>query len=177
MDKTKSPSLLNLAFTALIVIVALVYAIVAISTEDVIWFLPAFNEYPEEIEVNCYGSVFSIYPEDEAYNGLVAIINETLSGRKNYDPLTLSVETYDYYRTSDSVMVLELFYTYQVRVHSFYKFFSNLDSIIIPLDGRHSKTDAIFGRSNGPSTAGSLHYMSMPDVRVYIESQGICNAP
>ncbi len=177
MDKAKTPSLLNLAGTAVVIIVLLIYGFVALSTEDPIWFVSTYNEYPEEIFINCYGSTSVLLPNDPLFDSLVSVINETFSSRKNYDPLTMSDETYQYYLTSKDVMVLEIIYTQKVRIHSFYKFFSNLDSIIVPLDGRHSKTNAIFGRSNAFSTAGSLHYDTLPQVRSFVESNGICSAP
>lgn len=177
MDRSKSPSLLNLAVTAVVIFSALVYGFVALSTEDLAWFISTYNEYPEEIALNCYGQQSSLLPGDPLYDDLVSLINETFSGRKNYDSLTMSEDTYTYYLSSEDVMVLELVYTQKVRIHSFYKYFSNLDSIVIPLDGRHSKTNAIFGRSNGQSTAGSLHYITMPQIRTFVETNGICVKP
>ena len=177
MDRSKSPSLLNLGVTAVVIFGALVYGFVALSTEDLAWFISTYNEYPEEIAVNCYGQQSSLFPGDANYDELVSLINETFSGRKNYDSLTMSQDTYTYYSTSDAVMVLELIYTQKVRIHSFYKYFSNLDSIVLPLDGRHSNTNAIFGRSNGLSTAGSLHYITIPQIRTFVEANGICAKP
>ena len=177
MDKSKSPSLLNLGITSLVILVALIYGFVTLSTEDPLWFTSAFEEIPEEVFVNCYGQISNLLPEDPRYNGLVATLNVSLSSGKNYDSLTMSDETYEYYLTSDDVMVLEVIYTQQIRIHSFVKYFSNLDSIVIPLDGRHSNTNAIFGRSNGYSTAGSLHYLTMPQVREFVEANNICTAP
>lgn len=177
MDKTRPPSLINLVIIAALIFAGLYYAIIALSTEDPLWFLPTFEEFPEEIVMNCYGTVTSLRPGDEHYDALVGLVNETLSTSKNYDGLTMSDETYTYYLTDSTVMVLELIYTQKVRIHSTYKFFGNLDSIVIPLDGRHSNTNAIFGRSNGLSTAGALHYLALPDIRAYLGTSGLCQAP
>ena len=177
MDKANNPSLLNLALTSVVILIALIYGFVTLSTEDPRWFITTFDEYPEEISLNCYGSEQSLFPGDPDFEELVVKINDVLSTRKNYDSLTMSQETYDYYKTSDAVMVLELIYTQKVRIHSFYKYFSNLDSIVIPLDGRHSNTNAIFGRSNDQGTAGSLHYNLLPEIRELVESRNICAAP
>ncbi len=177
MDKTQSPSLGGLILTMGALIVALVYIFVAFNTEDPLWFYTKFDEQPVEIFLNCYGNEVLIVPGDPQYGGLVALVNKTLSGRKNWDSLTMSNATYQEYLTSPDMMVMELYYSPQVRIHSFYRYFSNLDSLVIPLVGRHAQTNAVFGRSNNQNTAGSLHYNGIPDIRAYIENEGICTTP
>jgi hypothetical protein len=174
MNRNSSPSIINLILTVLVLLVVLVYAFLTLSTQDPLWMLPTFSETPDEIQLNCYGEMISLIPEDPEFSPLVAVINEKLSESKNYDSLTLSDSSYQEYQETDEMMVMELFYSPPVRIHSIYRFFSNLDSIIIPLDGRHARTNAIFGRANGLSTAGSLHFPNIPDIRAYVESTGIC---
>ncbi|HLF89453.1 MAG TPA: hypothetical protein VI451_10940 [Anaerolineales bacterium] len=177
MDKSRSPSLGGLIITVVIVVVALMYVFVALNTQDSLWFVPTFAEHPTQIVLNCYGKPLFIRPEDPRYEELVNKVNETLSGNKNWDSLTISDETYAEYQDSSEMMIMELFYAPRVRIHSFYKYFSDLDSIIIPLDGRHAQTNAIFGRTNNASTAGALHYDQIPEIRAFIEEQGICIQP
>jgi hypothetical protein len=174
MDKSKSPSLINLAFTAAILITLMVYGIIALSTQDPLWFIPTFDEFPDEIDLYCYGTLTTLRPEDDHFTELVEVINRTLSTTKNFDQLTMSDETYAYYQTDPTVVVLEIHYSHKVRIHSFYAFFSNLDSVLIPLVGRHANVHAIFGRSNGFSTGGSLHYNAMPQVTEFVQSSGLC---
>ena len=174
MDKTKSPSLINLAITSVLLILALVYGIIAMSTQDPAWFVSTFDEFPEEIDLFCYGNLTTLRPEDPHFTGLVQVLNETLSTSKNFDSLTMSDTTYEYYQTSPEVVALEIVYTHKVRIHSIYSFFSNLDSIVIPLVGRHSNVNAVFGRSNGLSTGGSLHFLAMPDVTTFVQESGLC---
>jgi len=177
MDQSRSPSLVGLIVTVVFLVVALVYIFVSINTQDPLWFISAFSERPVQIVINCYGNQTILRPEDSRYEELVAKINEILSGRKYWDSLSLSDETYTEYLDSPEMMILELFYAPRVRIHSSYKYFSDLDSIIIPLDGRHAKTNAIFGRRNDKNTAGSLHFDHVPEILQLIELQGICNKP
>ncbi|MFQ5615046.1 MAG: hypothetical protein ACE5GO_01070 [Anaerolineales bacterium] len=177
MDKTRSPSVFGLLITIVVVIVALIYGFISLNTEDPLWFVASFDEQPEEIFINCYGEEVVLVPEDPQFDGLVTIVNNILSRRKNWDSLTISEETYEDYQRNTQMMIMELYYSQQVRIHSFYKYFSNLDSIIIPLDGRHAKTNAIFGRSNNFNTAGSLHFDDIPAIREHVENQGICITP
>jgi len=177
MDNSRSPSLRGLIMTVVVLIVALVYLFISLNTQDPLWFVSTFTERPVQIVINCYGSQVIIRPEDARYEGLVAKVNETLSGTKNWDSLTLSDDTYTEYQDSAEVMIMEMFYVPRVRIHSFYIYFSDLDSIVVPLDGRHAKTNAIFGRTNEKNTGGSLHYDHIPAIRQLIEEQGICIKP
>lgn len=177
MDKSRSPSLAGLVFTVVIVVAVLIYALVALNTQDHLWFVSTFSERPNQIVINCYGEQLILREGSPYFDGLVELINAVLSGRKYWDSTTLSEETYQEYQKSSNMMVIELFYAPRVRIHSFYKYFSNLDSIVIPLDGRHANTNAIFGRVNDLSTAGALHFEGIPDIREYIEEQAICVGP
>lgn len=177
MDKSRSPSLLGLIVTVVLLIIGLVYLFVSLNTQDPLWFISSFSARPSQIVINCYGSPVFVRPEDSRYDGLVNKVNEVLSGKKYWDQLTLSDNTYQEYQDTSEMMIMELFYAPRARIHSFYKYFSNLDSIVIPLDGRHASTYAIFGRVNNKNTAGSLHFDNMPQILEWVESQGICVKP
>lgn len=177
MDKSNSPSLLGLLLTVVFLIIGLVYLFIALNTQDPLWFVSTFEERPSQIVINCYGSQVFIRPDNPNYEGLTSTVNEVLSGRKYWDSLTLSDDSYAEYQTNSEMMIMELFYAPRVRIHSLYKYFSNLDSIVIPLDGRHASTNAIFGRTNNNNTAGALHYDGIPQIRAWVEAQGICVQP
>jgi hypothetical protein len=121
--------------------------------------------------------VVKFKPGSTQFNKLTDLVNDSISGSKNWDGTTLSEESYSYYQTSDDVMVIELFYAPPVRIHTFYKFYGNVDTIIIPLDGRHSETNALFGRTRGLPAAGSLHLKSTAQIRDYAQNQGLCTKP
>jgi hypothetical protein len=177
MDNSRSPSLLGLLVTVAVLIVGLVYLFISLNTQDPLWFVSTFSERPTQVVINCYGEHVFIRPEDARYEGLVSTVNEILSGQKYWDSLSLSADTYVEYQDSSEMMIMELFYAPRARIHSLYKYFSNLDSIVIPLDGRHASTYAIFGRINNNNTAGSLHFDNLPDIRAWVEAQGICVQP
>jgi hypothetical protein len=103
------------------------------------------------------------------------LLKEILSGRKNWDSLTMSDETYQYFLESDAVVALEFRYDRPVRVHSMYKYFSGINAIVIPLIGRHSNVNAIFGMIDGLPTAGALHVDSSAPLRDYLAATGLCS--
>jgi hypothetical protein len=126
------------------------------STQDLLWVWPFFSEQSYEIDLHCYGEVVKFKPGSTQFNKLTDLVNDSISGSKNWDGTTLSDDSYSYYQTSDDVMVIELFYAPPVRIHTFYKFYGNVDTIIIPLDGRHSETNALFGRTRW-ITSSKIH--------------------
>ncbi len=97
-----------------------------------------------------------------------------MSGRKRWDSLTMSEATYQEYQTNPQMIVLEFFYPEPVRVHSTYKFYSNVDNLVIPIEGRHSQTNAVFGQANGIPTAGALHIDSTEQFKTYMTNMDLC---
>jgi len=170
------PSFRNLIIIVLIVLVLVVYAIIAFATGDWLWFSSNFVETPNSIVLHCYGETTDIDPGSFHFSKLKEIMNESLSGGKRWDPLTMSEDTYAEYQTNPQMIVVEFFYPEPVRVHTSYKFFSNVDNLVVPLEGRHSNTNAVFGQVNGIPTAGSLHIDSTDQFKVYLQNMDLCQA-
>lgn len=175
MDRTNNPNVLSLLLTTTAVVVTVVYLLVAFNTQDALWFTSKFDESPTEVNINCYGEEIVLVPGEAQYNALVPVINEVLSGSKNWDSLTMSADTYSEYKTTDIMMIMELHYNPPVRIHSNSAYFSKLSSIIIPLDGRHARTNAIFGTIFYNPSSGSMHFSGIPDIRSFVEENGICS--
>jgi hypothetical protein len=169
-----SPSLLRFLGLAILFIAPVIYLIIALNTGDLLWISPFFNAEPAAIVVHCYGEDVPIDPNSEYFTEINGLVQQTLTGRKRWDPLTLSAVTYEEYQSQPTNMVLELYYGSKIRIHSRYKFFSNVDTLIIPLDGRHAQTNAIFGRTNEYISVGSFHVKTTTPLVEYISVEGIC---
>ena len=174
MSESNSPSLLSLFGTIGVFLIVAVYGFISLNTEDFLWWKTSFEETPEQFVVNCYGDLQTIAAGETHFNELTGLVNSTLSGRKNWDSLSMSEDTYAYYQESDAVVVLEAQYRYPVRVHSIYKYFSNVKSLVMPLDGRHSGANTVFGLSPDGINAGALHTSSNAELSSYLSSSGIC---
>ena len=168
------PSIIKLVTTVVLVVVIIIYVIISLSTGDWLWWNPKFSETPHAMMVQCYGDTITIDPGSYHFGALTKIVDQDLSGRKRWDQLSLSEVTYHDYQTDASMMVLELSFGEPIRIHSNYKFFSNVDQLVIPLDGRHAQTNAIFGLNQGIPTAGSMHVESIASISSYLKNQGIC---
>jgi hypothetical protein len=116
-------------------------------------------------------------PQSDEFREMTDRINLALTGRKRWDQLSMSEITYQEYQTSPSVLVVEIFYSPLIRIHSRYKFFGSVDTLVIPLVGRHAYTNPVFGRTNDFPVAGSLHVESTTPILEYIQERGICEQP
>ncbi len=190
MEHQRRPSLLTPLLIAVVIILILAYLGIALNTQDALFFVKTFEEEPYQLLVHCFGDTLTLNRGSEQFDELNNIFNRAMSGDKYWDSLTMSDDTYNYYQTSEAVMVLELLYSPPVLVHSSVKFFKNVDTLVVPLVGRHASAYPVFGRTQtqhmnedgervveGISTAGSFHLENTAPILEYIESQGLCQNP
>jgi hypothetical protein len=175
--KPHTPSLLKAALLGIVIFAGLLFLITAMNTGDLLWFWPSFKGIPVDITVHCYGKDVQVTPGQPAFEAVNTVINSSLGGNKRWDSLSMSDETYQEYQTSPAVMVVELSYDPPVRLHSQYAFFKNVNTLIIPLDGRHVSTNPVFGRTNGFTNSGSFHLKSTAPIIAVLQEQGICTKP
>lgn len=175
--KPHSPSLLSMLLITVPIIAVMFALIVAMNTGDMLWFYPVFDEVPVGMMVYCYGEAEEVRPGDPAFEALNAAVNQVISSTKRWDPLSLSDVTFEEYHTSDQMVVLELYYDPPVRIHSHYKFMKNIDTIIIPLEGRHAQYNTIFGRLGEYIAAGSFHFKTMAPIVDAVQAAGLCQLP
>jgi hypothetical protein len=166
-----------MAGMAILVLVPIVYLIIAMNTGDLLWISPVFDAQPRAIMVHCFGEDIGLNEGTPRFEELTDLVNQTLSGSKRWDSLSLSEVTYQDYQSHPLMMVLELSYDEPFRVHSPYKFFSRVDSIIIPLEGRHAITNAVFGRRGDFPAAGSFHVKTTAPLVEYLTVNGLCPQP
>ena len=160
---------------AVLFLAPLIYLIIAMNTGDLLWASPVFNYQPQTIVVHCFGEDVYIEWGTSEFDELTESVNQSLTVRKRWDPLSISVETYQDYQSHPQMMVVELTYSEPIRVHSRYKFFSNVDRIIIPLVGRHAQTNAVFGRRYDFPAPGSFHVGTTASIKDYLAERGLCS--
>lgn len=176
-SQPSSPSLLKMAGMAILAILPIVYGVIALNTGDLLWISPVFSAEPDAIVIHCYGNDVPVEPGSRGFTQITNLVNGALSGTKRWDQLSLSEATYQDYLHSSEMMVLELDYSQPVRVHSQYKFFSDVDTLLIPLDGRHASTNAVFALRQGKADAGSMHIESNAPLVEYMAAENLCRKP
>lgn len=174
IGQRKPPSITNLVVTAAVALGVLIYLILALNTEDPLWFWPFFEEEPSLVAVYCYGELSTFAPGDDGYDGLTALFQDSLSGQKRWDPITMSLQTYEEYTTSDRVVVVEAAFAESVRVHSVFKYFSQVDRLVVPLDGRHASIYPVFAQNNGLVVPGSFQLDTTQPFVDLLADTGIC---
>ncbi len=170
----KEPSIRNLVIIVVIVMILTVYAFISFGTGDWLWFSANFSARPSAVVLHCYGETISYDPGSFQFSKFTEIMNDSMSGRKRWDPLTMSEQTYTEYQTHPQMLVVEFFYPEPQRVHSTSSLYSNVDNLVVPLEGRHSRTNAVFGQNGGVPTGGSLHIDSTDQFREFIRNMDLC---
>lgn len=173
-NRQKQPSIMGMFATVGIILVIVFYAMVSMNTGDPLWFYPVFSEMPASVTVLCYGEEVDVHPNSAEFGTLTEIFNQHFSGYKNWDSLSMSQTSWADYQTNDQFATLVMSYGEPVRVHSIYKYFSNVDTLVVPLDGRHSSSRAVFGMANQEPGAGALHMETIDPIVDYVSGTGIC---
>jgi hypothetical protein len=172
--KPSSPSLLKAGISGVVIFALIFFAVITMNTGDLLWFWPIFKEAPVGIIVHCYGTDIEVKPGKPAFEAVTNAVNTSLTGNKRWDQLSMSEVTYQEYKTSPTMMVIELHYDPPVTIHSQYAFFKSVNWLIIPLDGRHAPTNAVFGLEGGYTDPGSYHVNSTAKIVTALLDQGIC---
>jgi len=194
---SKRASLTEFFITIVLAFAFFVYLSITIYTKDPLWVWPVYNSQPVSALIRCYGGEVGLVYNSQPVSALIrcyggevrleghstnlaaiaGMVNEQLSGKKRWDELNLTDQTYEEYQSSPRMMILELFYDSPQRVHSSSPFFSNFDSLLIPLDGRHSDTSIIFALIGGMPGGGSFHVQDFQPVVDYLVQRNICSKP
>lgn len=174
VGERKDPSIRNLVIIVIVVLILIVYAIIAFTTGDLLWFSTTFRETPYAVVLHCRGETLDIDQGSFHFSRLTRIMNDSMSGRKRWDSLTMSTETYQDYQTNPQMVVVEFFYREPVRVHSTYSYYSNVDNFVVPIEGRHAQANVVFGQNNGIPTGGALYIESIDEFKVYLQNMDLC---
>jgi len=175
MNEYSPPSIGALLKTLAVFVVIILYAGVALNTSDPLWFWTRFDAHPQTMTLYCYGEDLVLDPQEQSFAEITALVNRSMSGSKRWDETYMSGNTYRDYRTHPKMMALELTYPKPIRIHTDTFYFSNVKTLIIPLEGTHAYTNAVFGRTDlGRTSMGALHVESFAPLVEYLQTEGIC---
>ena len=172
--RPNSPSVLKAGISGVVIFGLIAFAVMALNTDDILWFWPFFNDTPVQIDVNCYGKNMQVAPGTNAFTAVSTAVNSSLTGVKRWDQTTMSQTTYQEYQTSSTVMVLMLHYDPPATVHSQYAFMKSVDWLVVPLVGRHATTNPVFGVEGNYIDPGSYHMNNTTQIVNALQEQGVC---
>jgi hypothetical protein len=173
----KKASILDFLLTVTIVLIGSLYLTIASYSRDLLWFWPKFEVMPAQVIIQCYGSKQILEGNSQEAEEITTLVNDQISGDKRFDPLSLTIPTYEYYQNNPDVVILELVYSSPVRIHLPNMFFTNITSLIIPLEGRYASSFIIFGLIDGVPAGGSFHINSNQAIMDYLDHSALCSKP
>lgn len=174
VGEREAPSILKLLGVAAVGLLAVTYLTVAFSTEDALWFWPGFHARPASLFVHCDGRTLEVTSGSIAFEELVKRLDQGLWGWKRWTPLSMSDSTWMEYREGVGSQVLEFRYDRPVDIHSHFRFFKDVDTLVVPLRGRHAEACPVFGLRNGRPVAGALHLDDTATLLEVIRSESLC---
>ena len=174
VGQRSTPSMLRLLGVVVVAVILIFFLVMALGTQDLLWFWPAFDAQPDAIVIRCYGETLEVNTESTAFQELVESLSQGLWGMKQWTDLSLSYSTLQLYRYEEDTLVVEFMYNSPIRIHSHYRYFSNVDTLLVPLVGRHAGTYPIFGMRRGSPLAGSLHIETSDPLLDIVSESGLC---
>jgi hypothetical protein len=170
----KHVSLWGFLLTIVLVVAGAVYTLKAAYSRDPLWFWSGFEAMPSQVVIRCHDRTVILGSASPDTGGIAALVNQQLSGRKRFDPMSLSDATFAYYQTDPGVVTLELIYAEPVRVHLPNMYFTNITSFLIPLEGRYADTAILFGLIDGRPAGGALHVETNQPIVDYLAGATLC---
>lgn len=137
-------------------IVLIIYFIGALNTGNWFWILPIQPTYvPSRIVIRNHGQVTEYRPEDPEFAILREALDNAFSDFSNLDlvPIGLSEGTLQEY--NESSVVMEIYYPQPIRFNTIVRM-SNVNQLLIPIEGRHSGYRYLFPGSDGQWLAGAF---------------------
>jgi hypothetical protein len=170
----RGPSVGSFFFTLIVGIGAIVYISFSVYARDHLWFWPTFEEIPSRILVRCYGEDVNLQPGSVEFREITRLVNEQLSGDKQWQDITISNQTFSDFQTDPMMVILELGYTKPVDVHTGTAMFIDINTLITPLVGRFANENIFLGAKGPNFTGGRVHVQDTQPIKDYISQSTIC---
>jgi hypothetical protein len=160
---TVQVNLRGLFFALLVVIVLIIFGIGTLTNGDPLWFLPIFDETPQQIVVYTGGCSVTLSNGQPGFDELTNAVNQTLPQVEGFNStFGVSLDSLKEYRQKERM--LEIFYAKPVTVHAPYRF-GHPDTILIPLSGYLAETRSVFGGKAGDYWAGALRLKTVEPIQ------------
>lgn len=143
-----------------VIVLGIWYLVNLLNTGNPFWFLPIQPSYtPSRIVIYNYGQVVTIRPGDPAFNTLVSGLNDSLAAFQNQALVDIGISDETLQRYHDQELVLDIYFPDEIKFNLPIRF-SQVNNLLIPIDGRHSDSRYVFLGKNGQYLAGALQVMS-----------------
>jgi len=162
--RRRGPSLLLLAVWFVIFVLIVVWAGVALTVEDALWFVPVFRAEASVIDLYWDGQQVRLLPGMPEYDLLQEAVFAELPRVTSYaHGVGLSDSTIEDLRQQGRL--LELHYAEPARVHSWH-FFGASEVFYLPLSGFNAEHNRVFNAAR----TGALQLKTMEQIRATAET-------
>ena len=151
-------------------VAVVVYGSIALAAQDILWFLPGFNEKPVRIIVYNMGVRTVLEPGQPGFSELAsAVVNSLNQGVERQSGVGLSEgslqDAYTQYRT------VEAFFSRPVKLHT--PFYSHeATQMLFPITGRHSDLSIVFLGYGGSYLSNSPALNTTEPLRAALDNLG-----
>lgn len=153
-----------------LIAVAAVYFVITMTTNDPIWIWPKFEGRPSSIVVHHAGAHAEIVPGDADYDAINDELNAALSKISTYhESLGVSDDTVAEYR--QVYTALEVHYDEPIVIHTRF-LFGRPKHLLIPLSGRHSEYNPVFGGTGDSYRPGALGLEDLEPLKRELAQRG-----
>jgi hypothetical protein len=157
MDNTRHGGSILQPFLMLVgVFLLIAYLVGALNSDNWLWFLPIQPDYtPSRIVVRDRGESVEYRQGDEGFDELVAALNASLSEFNNRDLVPLGLSDLTLQEYAETAVVIEVYYPQNIRFNTPVRM-SDIDQLLIPIEGRHAGLSYVFPGSDGLWLAGAF---------------------
>ncbi len=137
-------------------ILLIVYLVGALNSGNWLWLLPIQPDYePARILIRDNGQTTEYRPGVDGFIELAAALDLAFSDFSNLDliPIGLSDETLQDY--NESSLVMEIYYPQDIRFNTIVRM-SNVNQLLIPIEGRHAGNRYVFLGADGRWLTGAF---------------------
>ena len=156
--ETSSKTRLREPVIILVVILLLIYwAINAANTNNMLWFLPIQPTLqPTRIVVRNYGQTVELFPGSPGFSELSQALNDTFAhGFDNTDLVSIGLSDETLRRYMEEELVIESYFGAPISFNTQVRM-TNVNQLLIPLDGTHADQRYLFFGSKGEWRVGAM---------------------
>jgi hypothetical protein len=145
--QSKKPSIFMLLLVFAISIAIVVWAGMAVTTDDALWFLPIFSEDASSYTVYWDGEQILLEPGTADYARMNEAFQEELTGIRSH-PNGVGLSEVMLAHLQDAGRLVEAQYAEPARVHSRYRFGAS-PVLYVPLSTHHAWNSRVFNAARG----------------------------
>jgi hypothetical protein len=136
---------------------------------DPLWFYTSFGETPSRIRVYHRGQTVELQPGQPGFSQLTQAFNADFSRRRGWSTLGVSQDGLEEYKQRGTA--LEMRYPRPVTIRSQYLYGPH-SALFLPLTGRHSDTNPVWGLDGDTLVPGAMHLDSTAAIRDALAALG-----